>query len=468
MNRKTALRKKPASTREMLRNIELYLGENLFDDWIGPYAKGSEQDALEMNEEIKRVFQAHNAIADVIDNVVNGLVAEPFVISLRAADGETVDTAEGSEGAEAHRTLTRWLNFMCEVATQKDPCTSVFQKSDCFAEFITELLVTGHSALRLFEPMRYANNADPVKRIHMHVPRPDSLSIEYDDDSGFIKKIEYAYGEGKREKHEWVDGAYVVTVNDEPVDIASDRWRIFAMNAACMIDDATRARNTAMCHDLTMLLRNQQVSGFKEKTILNAEPPKAGETVQRGPGTVSYEFGLPQGAQGEEKYTNPSIYESQPFPVENYVESISLHQRLLYLSKSQGHLLETNADVSGESRIQQRQNFHVALTGLKTPVEGAIAHVLNIVLEELGYDSYEAVVDLAITTGKMSADEKRIILEEVAAGTLSKQTAIGLLNEVSDVDAELELLTGEREEAQEMIEPEFENIRSGGDDAQGS
>ena len=142
------------------------------------------------------------------------------------------------------------------------------------------------------------------------------------------------------------------------------------------------------------------------------------------------------------------MVESEPVPVQTFIDSIQIDRQLLYLEFRQGHLLaDGDGGLSGESRIQMRQNFELYLRSWKRPIESAIANVLNIVLRLLGYTELEAVVQLNITTGKLSAEERAAVIAEYQAGLLSKATSLEQLDSVDDVDAELALIKEEAEEA---------------------
>ena len=142
------------------------------------------------------------------------------------------------------------------------------------------------------------------------------------------------------------------------------------------------------------------------------------------------------------------MVESQPVGVETFIDSINTDLQLLYREFRQGHLLaDADGGLSGESRIQMRQNFELYLKAWKRPIESAIANILNIVLRLLNYTELEAVVQLNITTGKLSSDERQSVISEYGAGLLSKATALAQLDSVDDVDAELALIKEEAEEA---------------------
>jgi hypothetical protein len=143
------------------------------------------------------------------------------------------------------------------------------------------------------------------------------------------------------------------------------------------------------------------------------------------------------------------VVTNQPIAPDGFLKSIAAYREFIYHSFGQGHLLASaDGNINGVSRIQLRQDFEMKLTRQKTTIEAAIANILNVVLRILGYEELEAVVQLRITTGKLSPEERQMIITEFDKGLLSKATAIALLGSVEDVDSELALI---REEATEEM-----------------
>lgn len=455
-------KKKPGVKNSDSDRIRQYKGDDLFEDWIGPTIQRTDSEG-NLNKDyerqiaaLRREFQSHNAIKEVVNNWRDGLVGEPFAISLRKVDG---DIADDDRAKQALADLHRWINFTQSMTVQMDPCLSTFDQSSVWQEFVLSLGVIGCAAIRVWQPERYAADPDPVKRVHVHVPIYGAIRPEYDN-TGFLERIEYTYGdEAIREVHEYSEGQYSITVNDEQTVIESGRWRVFVIHAPSLITESAVDKQNAICHELTMLIRNQQHAGFRRRTLLNAEAPlPESEPLPVGPGIDEYQYGTMYGQPGDEKIANPSVHESQPFPVNNFLDSVGLFRELLYNEFSQGHSLDkSSSQVSGESRVQQRQNFDVLLRGWSERIEAAFQHVLTVVLEELGYDDLEAVVDLSITTGKLTGEERQQLRDDVNAGLLSKETAISLGGQVSDTEAELEKIAAERESESAMIVTELPN-----------
>ncbi len=417
-------------------NWEYYRGSNLFQFWIGPTV--SQPDKLAM---LQRVFQSANILAEAIDNWRDGLISEPFRWQLKDEQGDRVDAGD------AEVQLQRWLDWVNQQAIASDS-----EHSDPWSEFVLSLGVTGEGNLRLWQPARFANAPDPVHRIHLHSPQRGSVEVERGDD-GFIDQITYAYGDGRREMQKLEGDRLMVTDGEQELAIATGgRWTVQQVTAPTLLTESVKKLQNSINHGLTMKLRNQELSGFRERVFLNAQPP--GEWVrdddgqerfvpglmQRGAGTDQFVSGLPNG----ESYTGASIHESEPISIATLRESIELDIRLIYRQFRQSYRLQAaEGTLSGESRIQQRQEFELFLRGWQRKIESAIANILNVVLRILGYTNLEAVVSLNITTGKLSAEERSQIIAENQAGLLSKTTAIAQLGTVDDVDAELALLEEE-------------------------
>lgn len=423
------------------QNWDYYKGLH-WQFWIGPTVPPHLADKL---AQIQRVFQSANILAECVDNWRDGLISEQFTWSLKDRQGQRV------EAPEAEVELQRWLDW-----TNQQAIATGSEHSDPWSEFVLSLGVTGEGNLRLWQPTRFANDPDPVHRIHLHSPAAGSVEVARGAD-GFIDSIAYQYGNNKKEVQTFdAEGLLQVTDGEDVLRIdTGNRWLIQQVRSPSLLTESVKKLQNSINHGLTMKLRNQELSGFRERVFLNVQPPgewisdgNGGEqfvpgTALRGPGIDQYVAGLPSGADGD-GYTGAGVHESEPVPIATLRESIELDIRLLYRQFRQSYRLQAaEGTLSGESRIQQRQEFELFLRGWKRKIESAIANILNIVLKLLGYGELEAVVELRISTGKLSAEERTAVMGEFQAGLLSKVTAIAKLGTVSDVDAELALMEEE-------------------------
>ncbi|MDX2215505.1 MAG: hypothetical protein SFY66_19735 [Oculatellaceae cyanobacterium bins.114] len=435
--------------------------------------------AAEKMKEIERVFQSANLIAECVSNWKDGLISQDFVWYLKGTDGQRIDTKAGGNesAAQAEIQLQRWLDWVEQQAIAADPETTNFKQADPWSEFVLSLGVTGEGNLRLWQPRRYENDPDPIHRIHLHAPKTGSVATERDDD-GFVKSIAYTYGDNKKEVQTLNEQGNVVVQTSgktsEPEGEALEldtagRWTVQQVRSPSLLTKPIKQKQNAINHALTMKLRNQELSGFRERTFLNAQSPgewvddpkepggqrfePSTEPMERGPGYDNYVYGVPTGDAANPGYTNPQVHESQPIPVTTFKEGIEVDRVLMYLEFKQGHLLsQGDGGLSGESRIQMRQGFELYLRGFKRRIESAIANILNIVLKILEYEGFEVVVELQITTGKLSSEERQIIISEHQAGLLSTPTAIARLG-TADPDAEMALIEEEQQRQMQRRSP---------------
>ncbi len=445
---------------------------NHFKTWVGPKIPATVPQAAEKMAEIERIFMSANLVAECVGNWKDGLISEDFVWYLKGTDGQRIDTKAGANqsAAAAELQLQRWLDWVEQQAIAADPTSTNFQQTDPWSEFVLSLGVTGQGNLRLWQPRRYENDPDPIHRIHLHSPKTGSVAVERDDD-GFVESITYTYGESKKEIQTLNEQGRVVvqTVNasgeQEAEDLEIDtggRWTIQQVTSPSLLTKPIKQKQNAINHSLTMKLRNQELSGFRERTFLNAQSPgewvddpkapggqrfvPSNEPMERGPGYDNYVYGVPTGDSSSSSYTNPQVHESQPISVATFKEGIEIDRVLMYLEFKQGHLLsQGDGGLSGESRIQMRQGFELYLKGFKRRIESAIANILNIVLKILGYEGFEVVVELRITTGKLTSDERQIIISEYQAGLMSRATAMAMLGS-TDPDSELQLIEEEQQQ----------------------
>jgi hypothetical protein len=407
--------------------------------------------------EVKRIFQSINMVKECVDRHVAALVGRFPVWYLKDKKGTRV------EASEAEVLLQRWL-----AAVQQRAASGATEQGDPFFEAVTALAINGEGALRLWQPARFENAPDPIDRIHLHAVKPGSLEVERGDD-GFIDELRYRYGNGKTEVERLeINGDLTIESSEleEPLTLATGgRWTISQMRSPSLLTPQIKQNQDAINHSLTMMLRNQEQAGFLDRIFLNAQPPGEwvddatvpggqrfvpnGKGLEKGAGIDNFLFGVPTGDPANPTYTTPSVVTNQPIAPDGFLKSIAAYREFIYHSFGQGHLLASaDGNINGVSRIQLRQDFEMKLTRQKTTIEAAIANILNVVLRILGYEELEAVVQLRITTGKLSPEERQMIITEFDKGLLSKATAIALLGSVEDVDSELALI---REEATEEM-----------------
>jgi hypothetical protein len=438
-------------------HIDYWHGKYWPSGWIGPTVAPTDPDYAKRMQALERVFQSANVLRECAANWRDGLISEPFTWFLKAAGGDRAVTDADAEdrdetAAAAELELQRWMDHVEQTAIAANPLDSDFKQADPWAEFVLALGVLGEAGLRLWQPERYAEDPDPVKRIYLHTTRPRSVLIDRNTSDGFIDKITY-HSQSGNEVQTMEGQAVTVTTLGQEDAIELDtggRWLIQYATGESIFTPSVKRLQNALNHALTMMVRNTEVAGFREKVFGNAEYPTDSNgnpvSIESGPGIDTYLYGTPTGDPSSPGYAPVSVFQSEPVNNSSLVEAVETYRKLIYMEFAQGHLISTGTGgLSGESRIQQRSQFELNLRGWQRRVESAIAAVLNIVLKLLEVEGYEVVVQLNVTTGKLSAEEQLAIIQQYQAGLMSKATALSRLG-VDDVDAELNLMEAEAAE----------------------
>ena len=117
-----------------------------------------------------------------------------------------------------------------------------------------------------------------------------------------------------------------------------------------------------------------------------------------------------------------------------------------------GYLLSAgDGGMAGISRVQVKQDFVINIKRLIRAIEAAIAGALGTVLRMLDpegeFNDQQLVVNLRLFLGVLLPEERIAILESYEKGFISKTTAMEMLGDSVDTDAELALMKQEKEEA---------------------
>lgn len=450
-------RRSHASDSEEQVNWRYYTGDH-FASWIGPRINPNEPRAGELMREVERIFQSVNFIAECCDRHTDAQLGNFPRWFLKTEDGDRADTETDATAAEAEAELQRWIDAVVERAASQG-------QLDPFYDAALKMNVTGKAGLRLWRPARFVDADDPIDQIHLHSCPLDSLKPEHDEE-GFIKSITYKYGNNKKQV-QTLDGDQLrIEGNDiDPENNTLDtggRWAIALLRSPSLLTPQIKRNQDAVNHQLTMMMRNGEQAGFLERIFLNAQMPGAWEDdpnnpgqqrfvpagLSSGPGLDTFISGVEYGDPSNPSYTTPSVFVREPVNPKSFTEQIQTYRTFIYHQFGQGHLLEGgDGALAGISRIQLRQDFERKLLREKRTLEGAIANIFAIVLRLLGYSQYLPVVSLSVTTGKLTPEEQGAIIGRYDKGLLSKSTAMALLGDVEDTDAELALITEEEMKA---------------------
>lgn len=457
--------------------------------WIGPWPDALDPEAQRVQAEIARAFTPQNAIGEVSERHVGGVIGkEPaWGLTVRRplkamGRGSQPTRAEQALIDEAEAALTSWWDLR--------KLLTFFQGA------AQDLLAGGRVPLRLFVPsgLRVGGAVPPAASIeqalasYLYVDRPALAAATVITDPATQQRCGvYAYqtAEGQTVAElTYVDlasGATVLRVLRGGADAAAEGGA-WPLGGLLLLDEARRAplitepvRRLQQQLNLarTMSGRNIIQGGFLERLILGGQLP--GEWVDDpsapvgpdgtrkrfvpkplkvGAGRTNFISGQPiRDAAGRiTGYTTPSVVYRDPVSTATFREAAEDDHRAILSEARQLHaLMGADATATGESRIQARADFAKSLLATKAQldavgrwlIEAALALASVFAGQPGRYAALRATFDCRIDTGPLTAAERAQIVAEVEKGVLSLETALAMLGH-DDVDAELARIAAEK------------------------
>lgn len=248
------------------------------------------------------------------------------------------------------------------------------------------------------------------------------------------------------------------------------RLLMYEITRDALITDQIRSLQKALNLSRTMMVRNVNLAGSLERTILNAERPKETKKVLNseqtayieqtvdadyltGAGATMFLTGmLIRDDQGNViNRANPNISFRDPVSTKTFTETRDdLYAAMLAGCQQRFALISGDATASGRSRIEARSEFESSLKDSKDAIDDAGRWLLETQLR-LGaifcnrsrdFLPLRCDFNAVIETGPITPEERQENRADVQAGLLSKETAMSL-NGRDDTDAELERIAQE-------------------------
>ena len=445
------------------KTLKFYDGDHwqASDGWIGP-----KPDDASIRNMIENEFVFHNAVKEVVDNHVSGLVSNGVHWW---SDDESIQTL-----------LTDWLNLR--------------NLPDVFRQFIGTLAMTGKGAIRVFLPPAFVQDGevstfgsveDALKHVHVHA-LTHHQSCQYIHPETLVELQLYHYsikdifsGTNKQ----YIETSYVDIQSDELVirilpegDAAQELRLPFGVSLVQhgererLITPSVLQMQRALNLSYTNMSKNGVVGGFVERTFINAQVPAVvtyenGRKVSRpgdlkvGPGKANFIEGVRYlDANNNTVLATPDLIYRDPVSPETFIQAAA-HQKMVILQECQQlhKVLSGASSVSAVSRVEARADFHNSLTLTKTAFDTAWSATLQSALALAQYlsgdggDVPDIHTDCKINTGPISADEKRIILDWIQLGKLSLETGLSMIG-IDDPQAEIEKLKSEKPDGVSVAE----------------
>lgn len=448
--------------------------------FIGQLPPPSLPGAASFEADIKAAFVSENIIQEVTETHVGGILGrEPIWKFLPE------QTPGSSEKAEADKktgdSLTPWWN---ERKALKD-----LQKA---AE---TLVLEGRAVRRLFFPKgRLADNStitapdvpSALDFIFFETLHADVAGVFTDPDTQ--KQIGIFIYDEKNDNGDVITRAAELSYLDDEGDTVckvvrdkgapteyspyrlGGRLLIHEMQRRPLITEQVQSNQKALNLAHTMMMRNVNLAGARERSVTNAQDPKRPKRVQNpdsptrtielepgqyetGAGAVMFLMGFPiRNEKGEiVGYTNPNVSISDPAPVQTFKDTIAEQKLAIYSQVHQRHVLITDdATTSGRSREQARAEFERSLKETKAvldetgrwQLETALRLAAQIAGQSNTFLRLRADFNCLIDAGDVDPEKARLVMDMRKPGgpnnqpLISDETARGMVG-IDDAEAEL-------------------------------
>lgn len=491
-------------------NRKFYEGDHYqgSEGYMGQLPPAGLKYRIETIKEIEAGFISENVIKEVVDRHVNGILGREVIWGFLPAEvpPPTVSrrrqvfsklfklvqparstTAEGESDTvaqEADEATTSWWD-------QRKP-------RKILKEALAYALLEDKVCIRFFFPPASRNEQGQITAKDLisglMVPR---LQILTSDKAGIFVDEDteeefgaYVYTDPKTQKKvaelTYIqNGMTMLTVlteggrRDYQFDLGG-RLLMYELRRDALITEQVRSAQRALNLDLTSMMRNVNLAGNIERSLLNVQRPKnqvrvtdsseqgfhyeeVDAEILTGPGaTMAYEGSLIRNDNGEViGRANPNITFREPVPVTTFVDTRAELREAIHGQCQQLHIMISgDATVSGRSREQARGEFHSSLQDSKEPVDDCGRWMLETELRLGAYLSnqtskfigYRCEFNAIIEDGPVDPLDRQENRADVEKGLMSAETAMSR-NGVEDTDAETERINNERAEKVKTTPP---------------
>ena len=457
--------------------------------WSGPKPKIGSTDERGRWDRLERAFTPENKVAEVVDRHANAVIGkEPhwgFTVKRPLAPNEELTQDEKRLIEEAEAVLTDWWD--------ERGCHQLLWNS------VRDQLLEGRGIARLFVPRgavtTTANGttevprgslAESLQRIWPETPLPKEGILVRDRNTMqpfglFMQQVQTAKADAPGEVE--ITKVYELTYLDAQgrtvlrvvpevgeaqatpgLDLQGNLL-MFQQEGRPLLNDTVIRKQKTLNKTLTALSINVDSGAWQLEVWINADLPgeeviERGEKVfkphpiDRGPGSFNNIVGRTVvGTDGKETLVTPDVKWRDPINVEMFERTTQMLSLAIYGEVHQRHAqLSGDAVASGESRKQALADFALSLlrTTLATQragrwlLETALLFASALAGEAQRFAKLRPVFECRLDLGPVSAEERKVILEELKARLRDRADAMRLIG-VEDPEATFRLVEAERE-----------------------
>jgi len=469
--------------------------------WSGPQITGSSSVANTLKDGINRDFTPKGAAPSVVRRFRRGTVGRESSWTVYTEDGS--DQTERVK--EVNELLLAWWNH--------NKGLRVFRQAVSYCATVgrgpLRLYPPPGSMINGLVPVLKPQEA--VKQIFLLAPKPDEASVitdtwnmkkagvyTYEDAEGKPAiGLCYVNEQGKTVIKSLKSGSSNTEIAPSLAQRAKDYFKpesgdfaldlkgnllLFEIDNEPLITESVKRQQKLLDKAGTVLSHEMDEDGFREKVYFNMMPP--GKTVEiddpdnpgqkidafinapasslmdRGPGKRLFGQGIPlykrdpNGQITDVSLTTPSSETTEPVPVDTFIKTAEFAYRNILEDTDQLHvMISGDADSSGESRKQARDDYTKSLEEMKSEVDYIGSSIFETVLSLIAlfakkpghFDGIRVSFDCRIDPGPLSSEDRRMNIEEMEKEIKSLEDA-RIYAGSNDPDALKEQIEKERKE----------------------
>jgi hypothetical protein len=489
--------------------------------WIGPMPNATEEGYAATKALIEKGFISKNAIKEVVDRHVNGLLGLPpewgFTPIKALKENEEISPADQALIDEAEAAVTQWWdkrdahNLIKDVATKAlwagRGLSRVYVPSGLLVDVVVAAPDGQATTIRgVAVPNGDVNKA--LELIWIESPKPDVSTVyevfETKEEIGMVitapsatstvnttlstQQLELTYLEKQAIADKVMTVLALKRLEQQAESIVKmdlgGRITMFEMKREPLITEQVQSMQRAINLAISVVPRTIVTGGFLERIILNGQMP--GEWVEdaktkekrfvpgklsMGAGTTNFISGVEHEDQstGTTKLADPEVVIREPTDPSFAVKGERALYRDLLEEVDQVHILmSADAVASGVAREQARVDFMLSLNKTRPQVEVMGRWMLETVLAMAEvfagtpgkYTSkLKAYFRCKPDFGPISSDERNQTVQEVEKGMKSRERGMNELG-VDDVDAELAKINSQPDAQVDLVKRQGEALKA--------
>jgi hypothetical protein len=494
---------------EVQASTEFYNGDHWQDGggWIGAAPTFGTTAYKQTLAQIQEAFVSENVIGEVVDRHVAGVLGREPLWGFIPQDMVALSTRARRQRFQKRAGITTVPAVPAEMdpaAQEADDALTLWwnqrRTREQMKQALKMALAEGVALLRFFIPrgLRDENGSIPdqsdlssaLDSVYLQVVTADKGGVFKDDDTEREFGI-YLY---ERDGENFAELSFVNQAGQTQIEILSDdgnegpfvydlqgRLTMYEFRRQPLITEQVKSNQRSLNLALTMMMRNVNLAGSLERTVMNAERPKKKirvydegsptkyreETVDgdylEGAGATMFLTGLLVRNDAGQiiQRANPNISFREPVKVETFTATRDQFYASILGQCQQKHaMISGDSTVSGRSREQARGEYESSLKDSADVIDDCGRWALEVPMR-LGAQLCNQVNKFAelrcdftsiIETGPVDPQERVENRADVEARLMSAETAMSR-NGIDDTDAELQRIA-------EQPEPTVQNLPS--------